>query len=238
MLEIRNLSKRFSDRTVLEPIDLNIAPGEIVFVLGKSGVGKSVLLKMIVGLISSSAGEVWLDGTRTDPTQEEAMAKVRRKCGLVFQLPALFDSLNVEENLTFGKEKKDRSVLLEKLLLVHLDPSILSQYPSQLSFGEQKKVSLLRTLLCEPKYLLFDEPTTGLDPVITRVVNDLIQNCAKKLGAGCLVVSHDLASALRFADRIVLIDQGKFVFQGSSLDFEKCQLPLAQAFRKGTVNLV
>lgn len=238
MLEIRKLSKKFNDRTVLEPVNLNIEPSQIVFVLGKSGVGKSVLLKMIVGLILPSEGEVWLDGIKTEPTQEEAMVEVRRNCGLVFQLPALFDSLTIEENLLFGKEAKNKALLREKLSWVHLNPEVLSLFPAQLSFGEQKKVSLLRTLLSEPKYLLFDEPTTGLDPVVTRLVNELIKNCAKSLGAGCLVVSHDLASALEFADKIILVDEGKFVFEGSTQDFEKCQLPLAQAFKKGTVKLV
>ncbi|NBX91814.1 MAG: ATP-binding cassette domain-containing protein [Proteobacteria bacterium] len=235
MLEVKNLSKVLGERQVLENMSLSVQQGEILFVLGRSGVGKSVLLKTIVGLIHQDKGEVWIDGEKTHPERELAMVAVRRQCGLVFQSPALFDSMTVKENLIFGDEDKARHISATMAWL-KLPEKILNFYPSELSFGFQKKVSLLRTLLSNPKYLLFDEPTTGLDPVTTNLVNDVIRDCAKARNMGCLVVSHDLQSAYHLADRIVLIDQGKIALSGTPSNFKESDYPLAVAFRKGTIN--
>lgn len=237
MLEVKHVTKEFKGTKVLNDISLSLPKESILFVLGRSGVGKSVLLKTIVGLIIQDEGTVLIDGVPTRPQSEEEMVSVRKKCGLVFQMPALLDSLTVEENLAFAMGKVSLAELGEKLSWVGLEKSCLPSYPLELSFGVQKKVSLLRTLLLKPDYLLFDEPTTGLDPVSTELTNQTIIQAAKVFKAGCLVVSHDVRSALKLADEIVLLDAGAIVFRGSSQEFQKSENELVKNFLKGTVFL-
>lgn len=235
MLEIRNISKKFGQKTLLEKVSLQLGPGEIVFLLGRSGVGKSVLLKLIVGLLAQDSGQVIVDGEETHPQDEESMTEIRKKCGLVFQLPALLDSLTVRENLFFGMENLGSVDLEAQMQAIELEKSVLGKYPRELSFGTQKKVSLLRTTLRRPKYLLFDEPTTGLDPVSVRATNQTILTLAKKLGAGCLIVSHDVRSAIEIAERVILLDNGKLVFEGTPEKMKTTKLSLASEFMKDTV---
>jgi phospholipid/cholesterol/gamma-HCH transport system ATP-binding protein len=237
MLEIRNISKEFAGKSVLHNISLSIPKESIVFVLGKSGVGKSVLLKTIVGLIPQDKGSIWIDEVETQPRSENEMVKIRKKCGLVFQMPALIDSMTVEENLVFAVGENHELDLRAQLSSVGLESSCLGCYPLELSIGAQKKVSFLRTVLLKPDYLLFDEPTTGLDPVSTQITNQIIRDAAKERKAGCLVVSHDVRSAFKLADRIVLLDAGRIVFNGSPGEFQKSEVPLVQEFLKGTVFL-
>ncbi len=236
MIVYKNLVKKFGARTILKGLNLSIKQGEIVFILGTSGTGKSVLLKNTVGLMRPDAGEIWIDGQEVSQLSEEEYFPIRKKCGMVFQQPALFDSLTVFENVAFGLRKHfqlDEPSITEKvqkaLSLVNLQ-GIESLRPQQISYGMQKRVSLARTIAIEPEILLFDEPTTGLDPITTSAVNQLIQNLSRTLKTTSMVVSHDMICALNIADRIVVLDQGQIVDQGTPHELKRSASPLVQDF--------
>ena len=236
MIEFKNLVKRFGTRTVLNGLNLKIQEGEILFILGTSGTGKSVLLKNIVGLLTPDEGEIWIDNQEVSKFTEEQYFDVRKKCGMVFQHPALFDSLTVFENVAFGLRRHfqlEETILQSKvksaLNLVNLQ-GIEEKLPAQISYGMQKRVSLARTLALEPRILLFDEPTTGLDPVTTNAINELILDLSRKLKTTSLVVSHDMHCALAIADRIVVLDQGLIAAVGTPAELQKSSLPLVKDF--------
>ncbi|MEZ4750650.1 MAG: ATP-binding cassette domain-containing protein [Bdellovibrionota bacterium] len=220
--------------------DLEIGPGEIVFVIGKSGTGKSVLLKHIVGLLRPDAGEVYFDGEPTSGKPESEWYRIRKQCGMVFQHPALLDSLTVLENVAFGlrahrmvkTESEIREAVAAQLETVNLNADIMDRFPPELSFAVQKRVSLARTLAISPDVLLFDEPTTAQDPVATRAINELIKRLARSLGVSCLVVSHDMHCALAIADRIVMLDAGKAVAEGTPKQMLAEKQPLVAGFMK------
>ncbi len=221
---------------MLNGLSLKIHEGEIVFILGTSGTGKSVLLKNLVGLLTPDEGEIWIDGEEVAKFTEEQYLPIRKKCGMVFQHPALFDSLTVFENVAFGLRRHyqlDEQTIREKvdkaLRLVHLQ-GIEEKMPGQISYGMQKRVSLARTVALEPRVLLFDEPTTGLDPVTTTAVNQLIQDLSRELKTTSLVVSHDMNCALTIADRIVVLDKGNIVEQGSPAELKRSPVPLVKDF--------
>lgn len=221
---------------MLNGLSLKIHEGEIVFILGTSGTGKSVLLKNLVGLLTPDEGEIWIDGEEVAKFSEEQYLPIRKKCGMVFQHPALFDSLTVFENVAFGLRRHyqlDEQTIREKvdkaLRLVHLQ-GIEEKKPGQISYGMQKRVSLARTVALEPRVLLFDEPTTGLDPVTTTAVNQLIQDLSRELKTTSLVVSHDMNCALTIADRIVVLDKGNIVEQGSPAELKRSTVPLVKDF--------
>jgi phospholipid/cholesterol/gamma-HCH transport system ATP-binding protein len=227
MIEFKNLVKKFGDRTILKGISFAIEEGEILFILGTSGTGKSVLLKNLVGLLRPDAGEIWIDGQETSQLSELQYLEIRKKCGMVFQQPALFDSLTVFENVAFGlrkhyklSEEEITQKVKKALSLVNLQ-GIEDKLPAQISYGMQKRVSLARTVALEPKILLFDEPTTGLDPVTTNAVNQLIQDLSRKLKTTSIVVSHDMNCALTIADRIIVLDKGEIVDQGTPEQLKK-----------------
>lgn len=236
MISFKNLIKRFGERTVLKGLSLDIREGEILFILGTSGTGKSVLLKNIVGLLRPDEGEIWIDGEEVSRLSEEDYLPIRKKCGMVFQHPALFDSLTIYENVAFGLRRHyqlDESVIQQKvtkaLNLVHLS-GVESKKPAEISYGMQKRVSLARTVALEPKILLFDEPTTGLDPITTNAVNQLILDLSRRLKTTSLVVSHDMHCALGIADRIVVLDKGEIVALGTPEEMKRSQVPLVQDF--------
>lgn len=221
---------------MLNGLSLKIHEGEIVFILGTSGTGKSVLLKNLVGLLTPDEGEIWIDGEEVAKFTEEQYLPIRKKCGMVFQHPALFDSLTIFENVAFGLRRHyqlDEQTIRDKvdkaLHLVHLQ-GIESKKPGQISYGMQKRVSLARTVALEPRVLLFDEPTTGLDPVTTTAVNQLIQDLSRQLKTTSLVVSHDMNCALTIADRIVVLDKGNIVEQGSPAELKRSTIPLVKDF--------
>lgn len=241
MIEFEGLVKKFGDRTVLKGIDLKISAGEIVFILGTSGTGKSVLLKTLVGLLRADGGRIRIDGVDVTDISEEDYLPVRRRCGMVFQHPALFDSLTVLENVAYGLMKHERLSLLEArpracacLEMVGLGGEDLEaleiKLPTQISYGMQKRVSLARTVAVGPEVLLFDEPTTGLDPVTTKQINRLIHDLSRRLKTTAIVVSHDMDCALEIADRIVVLDQGQIVEQGSVAEILKSKHPLVVDF--------
>ncbi len=236
MIEYKNLVKKFGERTILKGLSLKIAKGEILFILGTSGTGKSVLLKNTVGLLRPDSGEVWIDGEETSHFTEEQYLKIRKKCGMVFQHPALFDSLTIYENVAFGlrrhfqySEEVIQQKVTQSLQLVQLS-EVEQKFPSQISYGMQKRVSLARTVAIEPQILLFDEPTTGLDPVTTNAVNDLIQDLSRKLHTTSVVVSHDMNCALAIADRIVVLDKGEIMAVGTPDELKKSTHPLVKDF--------
>jgi phospholipid/cholesterol/gamma-HCH transport system ATP-binding protein len=236
MIQFKNLVKRFGERTVLKGLSLDILEGEILFVLGTSGTGKSVLLKNIVGLLRPDEGEIWIDGQEVSRFSEEQYLPIRKKCGMVFQHPALFDSLTIYENVAFGlrrhyalSEVEVAEKVQKALSLVHLQ-NVEQKMPGQISYGMQKRVSLARTVALEPKILLFDEPTTGLDPITTNAVNQLIQDLSRTLKTTSVVVSHDMHCALSIADRIVVLDQGNIVALGTPEELKKSPVPLVKEF--------
>lgn len=237
MIEFKNLVKKFGDRTVLNSISFSVPEGQILFILGTSGTGKSVLLKNLVGLLRPTSGEIWIDGQEVSRITEADYLPVRKKCGMVFQHPALFDSLSVYENVAFGLRKHNRDMpedqvrerVAKCLELVHLH-DVENKMPPDISYGMQKRVSLARTVAVDPRILLFDEPTTGLDPVTTNAVNQLIFDLSRQLKTTSLVVSHDMQCALAIADHVIVLDKGNIVEQGSPQQLKASKHPLVQDF--------
>lgn len=242
MIRFEKIVKRFGERTILKGISFEIKEGEILFILGTSGTGKSVLLKNIVGLLRPDEGQIWIDGQEVSRIPEEEYFPIRKKCGMVFQHPALFDSLTIYENVAFGLRKHERlpedeiqARVTRCLALVNLK-GIEHKMPAEISYGMQKRVSLARTVAVDPRILLFDEPTTGLDPVTTNAVNHLIFDLSRKLKTTSIVVSHDMQCALEIADRIIVLDQGNIVEQGTPEELKKSQHPLVRDFLAEVLN--
>ena len=238
MIAIRNAVKQFGVQKVLDGLSFEVKSGEIVCLLGRSGAGKSVLLKCIVGLGQLDAGEICVDEFHVGSLNERDLFSLRRQCAMVFQQPALLDSLTVFENIGFGLEAERLDEETEKIRVesavrrVGLELAVLPEYPLNLSFGAQKRISIARVLALNPKYFLFDEPTTGLDPVVTRSLNHLIQTIVRGTDRSALVVSHDVESALEIADRIILLQDGHQVFWGTPGEFITSNQPLAVQFKK------
>jgi phospholipid/cholesterol/gamma-HCH transport system ATP-binding protein len=230
-------------RTILNDVSFEVQTGEILFILGKSGVGKSVTLKHVIGMLKPDTGQVQVDQFEVTTLDDEGLTKLRRNCGMVFQHPALLDSLTVFENVAFGlknrpgmTEAEIRKIVLDKLKLVHLEEDILNRFPPQISYGMQKRVSIARTLAPAPSYLLFDEPTTGLDPVTTNAVNDLILELSRALKVTSIVVSHDMGCALKIADRILVLDDARILALGTVDEIKRSREPLIQDFLKETLD--
>ncbi|MCB0390227.1 MAG: ABC transporter ATP-binding protein [Bdellovibrionales bacterium] len=236
MIKFENLVKKFGDRTILKGISFEVNKGDILFILGTSGTGKSVLLKNIVGLLKPTSGKIWIDKEEVSQYSEEQYLPIRKKCGMVFQHPALFDSLNIFENVAFGlrrhyqlDESEIQKRVKECLQLVNLQ-GIEDKLPQDISYGMQKRVSLARTVAVGPEVLLFDEPTTGLDPVTTNAVNKLIKDLSRKLKTTSIVVSHDMHCALDIADKIIVLDKGNIIEQGTPDEIKKSQVELVVGF--------
>lgn len=237
MIEIKNLSKYFSDRRILDGISVDIKEGELFSVIGPSGMGKSTFIKCIIRLLRPEAGQILVDGQDIGSTNSEVtLAKVRRSFGYLFQEGALFDSLTVLENVAFGlkyltdKPKSDYPrIVKEKLALVGLK-DVEHLKPSELSVGMKKRVSLARSIAPEPKYMLYDEPTTGLDPVTTGMVKDLITDMREKLKITSIVVTHDLKLALEISSRVAMLNNGKFVEVGEPAKFRQSENPEVKSF--------
>ena len=222
VIETRHLRKTFGPKVVLDNIDLTVNKGESLVIIGGSGSGKSVLLKCILGLLRPDAGEVVIDGEPTAKLSERARGELMRKFGMLFQGGALFDSLFVWENITFalarsGMKKEERIVLAqEKLKAVGLKPETAFLKPAELSGGMMKRVSLARAICADPPIVFFDEPTTGLDPIMADVINDLIVACTRSQGKTTLTITHDMHSAKKIGTRIAMIYQGKIIYDGAA----------------------
>ncbi len=215
MIQFKHVSKSFGGKHVLSDVSFDVQPGEVLFIIGASGVGKSVLIKHLVGLLHPDAGEIWLDGEEVSGKSEREMQAVRKKCAMVFQHSTLFDSMTCAENvaLPLRKHKKlsPRDALDEarhRLEAVHMR-EFADRFPAELGDGMRKRVAIARALTLDPKYVLFDEPTTSLDPVSARRVDRLIREVSGEGGVTSIVVSHDLTSIFSIADRIVMLYQGK-----------------------------
>jgi len=220
-LSLKDVRKRFGPKTVLDGLSLDVRKGESVVVIGGSGTGKSVMLKCVLGLIKADSGSILIDGQESMKFDAAQREQALRKFGMLFQGGALFDSLKVWENVAFGliqgrkmERTKAKQIALDKLAQVGLTPDVGELSPAELSGGMQKRVALARAIAAEPEIIFFDEPTTGLDPIMADVINDLIVSCAKKLGASTLSITHDMASARKIADRIAMIYKGRIIWQG------------------------
>lgn len=220
-IALKGVKKSFGPKVVLDGIDLDLQRGESVVIIGGSGTGKSVLLKSILGILQPDAGAIQIDGEDTTHISGRERERAMAKFGMLFQGAALFDSLPVWENVAFGlmqgqrvgrKEAKERAVAT--LGAVGLGPDVANLFPSELSGGMQKRVGLARAICTRPEIIFFDEPTTGLDPIMADVINDLIVKCVKDLGATALSITHDMASARKIADRIAMLYQGKLIWVG------------------------
>jgi phospholipid/cholesterol/gamma-HCH transport system ATP-binding protein len=226
-IAIRGLWKSFGDKQVLRGVDLDVGVGESVVVIGGSGTGKSVTLKCVLGLIQPDRGSIRIDGEETVGIAGSEREKVMRKFGMLFQGSALFDSLRVWENVAFGliegrgmDRRSAKAVALRKLGAVGLGPEVGELWPAELSGGMQKRVALARAIAAEPEIIFFDEPTTGLDPIMSDVINHLIKKCVGELGATALSITHDLQSARRIADRIAMIHDGRIIWSGPTAEID------------------
>lgn len=220
-IKLRDVKKSFGPKTVLDGINLDVGVGESVVVIGGSGTGKSVLLKCILGLMEPDSGTIEIDGENVVGLSRAERERLMSKFGMLFQGGALFDSLPVWENVAFGliqaqkmERGKARQIALEKLAQVGLGEDVSTLSPSELSGGMQKRVSLARAIASGPEIIFFDEPTTGLDPIMADVINDLIVKCTRELGATGVSITHDMASARKIADRVAMLYQGKIIWEG------------------------
>lgn len=239
MIEFRNVKKRFGAKVILDGVSLTAGSGEILFVIGTSGAGKSVLIQQLVGLLEPDEGEIWLDGARIDRLSEREFYEVRKKCALVFQHATLFDSMTCEENVALPimkhqkLRKRDALVLAREFLgRVHMEKHA-GAYPSSLGDGMRKRVAVARALTLGPKYVLFDEPTTSLDPVTARQVDSLILELARSEGVTCVVVSHDLRSIFSIADRVAMLYKGKVRALGTPDELRATSDPVVEQFLSG-----
>lgn len=239
-IKIRDLHKAFGKKVVLDGVDLDIEKGESLVVIGGSGTGKSVLIKCIQGLLRPDRGSILIDEEEVVGIDEEQKEALHSKMGMLFQGGALFDSLSVWENVAFDmleNKKMDKRLAkneaIRVLRSVGLAPDVADLSPSELSGGMQKRVGLARAIASRPEIIFFDEPTTGLDPIMADVINDLIIESVKGLGATALTITHDMASARKIADKIAMLYKGKIIWQGTVKDMDKTDNPYVQQFIHG-----
>ncbi len=240
-IKIRNLHKAFGKKQVLNGVDLDVHKGESLVVIGGSGTGKSVLIKCIQGLLMPDSGSIQIDGIEIVNENPEVIDSMHSQMGMLFQGGALFDSLSVWENVAFDliqnrgcNKKKAKIVAIKVLRQVGLGEDIADLYPSELSGGMQKRVGLARAVVTRPEIIFFDEPTTGLDPIMADVINDLIIESAKDLGATTLTITHDMASARKIADKIAMLYEGKIIWYGTVKELDKTDNPYVRQFIKGS----
>ena len=226
-IELRDVHKRFGSKVVLDGINLTVPKGESLVVIGGSGTGKSVMIKCVLGIIRPDRGEIFVDGKNVLTMDANEREKSLRKFGMLFQGAALFDSLPVWENVAFGliqgrkmPRKKAKDIAIEKLANVGLGAEVGELYPAELSGGMQKRVGLARAIATEPEIIFFDEPTTGLDPIMADVINNLIVDSVKDLGATTLSITHDMASVRKIADRVAMIYKGKIIWSGTRAEVD------------------
>lgn len=236
MIELENLYKSFNKHAVLEGLSLSIPSEKITVILGPSGIGKSVTLKLIIGLLKPDRGRVLVDGTDINKLDAHELNRFRRHFGMLFQSAALFDSLTVGDNVSFPlrehtkkSEAAIRKIVAEKLQLVGL-PNAEGKFPSELSGGMRKRVGLARAIALEPDIILYDEPTTGLDPLTCNAINELIVTMQKELHTTAVIISHDIESTFQVADKIAMIDHGQIVASGSPAEFRRSPHEAVQRF--------
>lgn len=238
MIRIENLRKRFNHRWITNGVSLDIPDKQMTVIVGRSGEGKSVLLKQIIGLIRPTSGHIYIDNVDITTLSEQNLNKVYAECGYVFQFAALLDSLNSYENIGITllekgvPKEKVLPIVKEKLSLVNLAQDVLYKYPSELSGGMRKRVGLARTLITNPKIILYDEPTTGLDPITARVIHELMFDMQKKLNITSVVISHDV-EIFKYADNVALLNQGKIQYFGDAKTIWEADNPYIFQFIRG-----
>jgi phospholipid/cholesterol/gamma-HCH transport system ATP-binding protein len=242
-IRVRGLHKAFGPKQVLRGVDVEVARGSSLVVIGGSGSGKSVLIKTIIGLVAADRGSIEIDGEEVTALSARDRARVTRKFGMLFQGGALFDSLPVWENVAFGlvqAQRMKRAEAMERaiatLAQVGLGPDVAVLRPSELSGGMQKRVSLARAIATQPEIIFFDEPTTGLDPIMGSVIDHLIVDCVKNLGATAVTITHDMASARRIADRVAMIFDGRIIWHGPIGEIDRSGNPYVEQFIHGAAD--
>lgn len=239
MIQLIDIHKSFGKNTVLRGVNLGVKRGESVVVIGGSGSGKSVLLKHTIGLLFPDQGEVIVDSTRLSGLDENGLSEIRKKFGMLFQSSALFDSMKVWENVGFGlkrhsdlTDREIRETAVEKLRMVGL-VDVEDTMPSELSGGMRKRVGLARAIAMEPQILLYDEPTTGLDPIIADAINDLILEMRERLNITSVTITHDMKSAYKIADTVAMLYNGVIIAQGTPDDIKETDNPVVKQFIEG-----
>ena len=238
-ISVQNLCKRLGRQEILHGFDLEVGLGETVVILGRSGGGKSVVLKHLIGLMKPDSGEIFVEGEDVVKLSERQLAVIRKKVGILFQSAALFDSMSVEENIAFPLHESgihDPTIIDQKvaeaLEMVDLAGE-QKKMPENLSGGMRKRVGLARAIVSAPRCILYDEPTTGLDPIVSDSINHLIRRLQKRLGVTSIVVTHDMKSAFHVADRIAFLNEGRIYFKGTPEELKACADPLIQNFING-----
>jgi len=239
-IHMSGVRKAFGSKVVLDGLDLDVGVGESVVVIGGSGTGKSVMLKCILGLLEADAGTIQVDGEDVLGISTGDRERINRKFGMLFQSAALFDSLPVWENVAFGLLAQKRvgraeakEIAITKLAQVGLTREVGELFPAELSGGMQKRVALARAIAADPEIIFFDEPTTGLDPIMADVINDLIVKITREVGASALSITHDMASARKIADRIAMLFQGKIIWVGPTREIDQSGNPYVDQFIHG-----
>ena len=242
MIEIKHLKKSFGSHHVLKDVNLNIEDGKVTSILGGSGSGKSTLIKCMIRLLDCDGGQIIVNGKDISRVQDPfRLAAVRRHFGYLFQEGALFDSMTVGENVSFGlkyltdiSQERYAAIVKEKLAMVGLKPQVADLNPSELSGGMRKRVSLARVLAVSPKCILYDEPTTGLDPIMSDIISDLILEMKKKIGVTSVVITHDMHSAFKISDYIAFLHEGHIMMYGTPEEFRKTDNPYVRQFVDGS----
>jgi len=236
-----DVCKAFGNKRVLHHLDLDVYQGESLVVIGGSGTGKSVTIKCILGLLEPDSGVVEIDGKNVAKLSVTDREKVMEQFGMLFQNAALFDSLSVWENVAFSliqnqhmSKAEAKKIAIQKLAQVGLKSDVADVYPADLSGGMRKRVGLARAIATNPAVIFFDEPTTGLDPIMSDVINDLIRDTVKKLGATALTITHDMNSARKIADRIAMLYEGKIIWVGTVAELDKTKNPYVRQFVAGS----
>lgn len=240
MIQVVDIHKRFGEQKVLDGVTLHVPRGEILVIIGGSGTGKTVLLKHLIGLLRPDRGHIFVEGVDICHLRSWELKETRKKFGMLFQGAALFDSLTVAENVAFPlrehtrlKEKQIMARVQSRLAEVGLH-GIEDKHPSELSGGMRKRVGLARAIALEPEIVLFDEPTTGLDPIMSDVINDLILSTQRKLGITFFIISHDVKGALKIAHRVAMIYEGKIIEEGTPEEIRSTENPIVRQFLSGS----
>jgi phospholipid/cholesterol/gamma-HCH transport system ATP-binding protein len=240
-IELRGVKKRFGPKLVLDGLNLSVNPGDSLVVIGGSGSGKSVTIKSVLGMIRPDAGSIKVEGEEVIGLSGRKRDAYLRKFGMLFQGAALFDSLPVWENVAFGliqghgiPRRRARDIALEKLAKVGLGPDVAGLSPAELSGGMQKRVGLARAIAADPEIIFFDEPTTGLDPIMADVINDLIVTTVRDLGVTALSITHDIASARKISNRIAMLYAGKIIWDGATAEIDRSGNPYVEQFIHGS----
>lgn len=239
-IELKGVNKAFGKNHILRDLNLSVPRGESLVVIGGSGTGKSVMLKCILGLLNPDSGSIRIDAQETVGIEASKRDQLMQKFGMLFQGGALFDSMKIWENVAFGliqgrkmDKKSAKEIAVEKIRAVGLKPEVADLFPAELSGGMQKRVALARAVAASPEIIFFDEPTTGLDPIMADVINDLIIQSVKELGATALSITHDMASARKIADHVAMIYEGRIIWHGSVKDLDDSGNPYVDQFIHG-----